>query len=445
MKKYFLLLLLASFSSFVIAQKIENAPYTRYGMGQVYNNTLSAYRGMGYTGLSNVDRYHINLVNPASYGILGTAGFEVGASAKYYTLTENGKSASQRGGGLDYIALGFPLKNPLNEIYENKKRSTHFGMGLSLSRHTATNYSVSGLDSLTDVGRFSRKYSGLGGTYKFTWGNGVNYKNFSFGIDLSYLFGGIENNRKIEFIDLASAFNTYLNRKSHISGFGINTGLLYFLKLNEKAVKDDNTPVKQIIFGLTFNPGSRFNTYKDELTYNIQTLGSTSNTDRDTISSVLDQAGKGRFGREIGLGITYQNGESTVLTAELKTNKWSSYFNEALGDVKNDLNDSYTMSVGGYHRPNYKSYTSFWKRAFLKYGFYYTKDPRVVLEKDVNSYGVTFGVGLPYVFQRKISHNDINFDIGRTGKGTAIQESYVKLNFGFTFNDDEWFIKRKYN
>jgi uncharacterized protein (UPF0333 family) len=447
MKKFFILFFLSSFAQFVSAQKAENSPYTRYGLGQLNNNTIVGYRGMGNTGIANVDKYHINLVNPAAYGILGTAAFEIGANAKFYTLSESekGNSATQRGGGLDYIALGFPLKNPLNEIYESKKKKTHFGMGFSLARHSTTNYNIAGRDSISNVGRFNRKYSGNGGTYKFTWGNAMNYKNFSFGADLSYIFGGIETNRDIEFLDLASSFNTYVNRKTHLSGLSINTGMIYLVKLNEKDVKENNAPSKQFIFGLTFNPGSKFKTYKDEYSYNRQQLGATNNEANDTISFVTDLEGKGRFGNQLGFGVTYQSGESTIITAEIKTNKWSSYFNDALGDKENDLNDAYTLALGGYHRPNYKSYTSFWKRAFFKYGAYYAKDPRVVLNKDVNTYGFTFGLGLPYVFQRKISHNDINFDIGKTGSGTAIEETYFKVNFGFTFNDDEWFIKRKYN
>ncbi|MBK8701482.1 MAG: hypothetical protein IPN29_18830 [Saprospiraceae bacterium] len=109
------------------------------------------------------------------------------------------------------------------------------------------------------------------------------------------------------------------------------------------------------------------------------------------------------------------------------------------------MGNSLHVSIGGFIRPNFKSYTSFWKRAFYKYGVYYREDARIILDKQPTTYGVTFGAGLPFVFQRRLSHANIGFDIGKKGSGTVIEENFFKINFGFTFNDDEWFIKRKYN
>jgi len=39
----------------------------------------------------------------------------------------------------------------------------------------------------------------------------------------------------------------------------------------------------------------------------------------------------------------------------------------------------------------------------------------------------------------------LGIDIGRSGMNTPIQENYFRFTLGFTFNDDEWFVKRKYN
>jgi len=54
-------------------------------------------------------------------------------------------------------------------------------------------------------------------------------------------------------------------------------------------------------------------------------------------------------------------------------------------------------------------------------------------------------MGLPFIFQRKVSHANLGIDIGRSGMNTSIQENYIRFTLGFTFNDDEWFVKRKYN
>ncbi len=444
MKKIFIILFLIPFS--ILAQKIENSPYTIYGLGELINPTTVAYRGMGYTGVANVDRYHFNLVNPAALGNLGTTAFEVGANARYVNQNDGKISSTNWGGGFDYAGIAFPLKNPLNEIYEKKKPKYHIGMGFSLSKFSRVNYNVSSIDSTqAEIGKYSKNYQGNGGMYKASWASGINYKNLSFGLDLHYLFGSSTNTRSIAFIDDLNSFSTQYDQTYSIGGVGINTGLLYNLKLNEVKAKDNpSIPLKQFVFGLTFNSGSKISTSRDEFSFNRQAVFG-SNEVTDTIANVVGVSGKGRIPSELGIGAMYQIGESSAFTIEYKRSAWSNYFNDGNGDKENELNNGSHFAIGGYFRPNFKSYTSIWKRSMFKYGFYLDKDPRVVQEKDINNMGVTFGIGIPFVFQRKISHTDISFDLGTRGTGTVIQEKYFKINFGFTFNDDEWFIKRKYN
>lgn len=443
MKKFFILFCLLPLS--LLGQKVENDPYSRYGLGDLSDQGLSAYRSMGHLSIANADRFHINLLNPASVALLGTAAYEVGASAKNATFQEGNTSANSWTGNLDYIALGFPLKNPINEAYETVRKKYKLGMAFGLNRYSRTAYNISSSDSLEGIGNFNRSYSGRGGTYKFHWSNGIAYKNFSFGIDLSYLFGNVSSSRELVFADLDNAFNSFYDRTYHISGFGLNAGALYHLQLNAKeAQANPSIPLKVLRFGFTLSPGFGFNTKKDETILTRQLIGTTTIV-TDTIVNDADKSGNGKMPLEIGAGIMYQLGEKSAFGADVKYAGWSSYYNEASGEAEGSLNNALTASVGGYFRPNFKSYTSFWKRAFYKYGAYYKKDPRVILGEQVSQYGVTFGAGLPFVFQRKLSHADIGIDIGKKGGGTIIEEKYFKINFGFTFNDDEWFIKRKYN
>jgi hypothetical protein len=107
------------------------------------------------------------------------------------------------------------------------------------------------------------------------------------------------------------------------------------------------------------------------------------------------------------------------------------------------------LSLGGYFRPDYKSYDNFFDRVFYRYGFYYENDPRIISDSEgnnqINAYGVTVGMGMPFVFQRKISHVNLGANFGVRGSGTPISEKFVKISMGVTFNDDEWFLKKKYN
>ena len=125
--------------------------------------------------------------------------------------------------------------------------------------------------------------------------------------------------------------------------------------------------------------------------------------------------------------------------------RFTNYFNEANGDKKGTLKNTQRVSVGGHFRPDYKSFDNFFKRVYYRYGVYYASDPRVIRGTQIETYGITFGLGLPFVFQRKASHMNLGFDLGMRGNNTPISEKFVKISLGVTFNDDEWFLKRKYN
>ena len=443
MKKIIVILLLI-IPAITYCQDAENSPYSRYGLGDFINPSYSGFRAMGNTSIAIQNRFHVNLGNPASIGELGTTSFEVATSAKKSTYTEGNNSIDQWSGNIDYLAIGFPLKNPINELYEAKRSKYKLGMAFGLNKFTRLSYNVVGTDSTANIGNITRSYNGNGGTYKFQWANAISTKNFSFGVSLGYLFGGIQRSRSIVFEDLEFAFDDMIDSEYHLKGLAVKTGLIYNLYLNEKQAADNpSIGLKKLSIGLTYDLPTRFSTSRESLERSVQTLINGAIVS-DTISNDT-VSGKGKIPGMLGLGVAFYNGEKAAYTAEVKIGNWSNYYNEATGETAGTLNNSLSVGLGGYYRPNYKSFTSFWKRAYYKYGFYYEKDPRVIVGEPLTKYGVTVGTTLPFVFQRKVAHADIGFDFGKSGTGTIIEEKYFKINFGFTFNDDDWFIKRKYN
>ena len=130
----------------------------------------------------------MNISNPASLARLREAAFEVGLYSEYNVLTDaTGQNERLKtwNGNLRYLSLGFPLKNPINEVLDQKKKKVRWGMNFTLLPYSNVNYNIQTLtkqsvgDTLTSV-NFSNQ--GSGGTYKVMWGNAVNIKNFSAGI-----------------------------------------------------------------------------------------------------------------------------------------------------------------------------------------------------------------------------------------------------------------------
>ncbi len=430
----------------IAAQTNGNSPYSRYGIGDLVDENFLHLRSMGSLGSSYVDGYQINIVNPASLASLRATAFDIGLSATRSTLKSGELSSTAWNGNLQYLSLAFPLSNPLNEILNQKKRPYDLGMSFTLMPNSTVGYNISSQDSIAGIGNVNRAFTGDGGSYKFMWGNAIKYKNFSFGLNLGYLFGNIEYDQTITLLDLPVAYQNLFSSKYSLNGFIWGVGGMYIKVLNQKNIDNKTTQEAKIVsFGVRLKNASSFNTSLTESKLGVQTPSSTSQF-IDTVSISVDQAGNGKLPLEVGFGASYYHGNKYMIGFDFSTANWSSYENDTDPTLaKNPLKNTMNVSLGGFFRPNYRSYNRYFKRVYYRYGLYYKTDPRVVAGEQINSYGATFGMGLPFIYQRKISHANIGFEIGKKGSGSVIEETFFKINLGFTFNDDEWFIKRKYN
>ncbi len=445
-KKFVFLIFIIALSFQLKAQNDGNSPFSRFGIGNISDDHFMHTASMGGNGSSYIDGFHINIVNPASYASLRNTAFDVGISAKRATLKSSNESFKSWSGNLRYISLAFPIFNPLNEILDRKKRKFNLGMSFTLKPHSSVSYNIESLDSLDGLGEVKRNYIGKGGSYKFLWGNSIKYKDFSFGINLGYLFGKIEYQRQVEFLDLDLPYNNVFSSAYNLRGFYWKIGMMYSLTLNKKALEEKETTAPKLInFGMTFKTKTNFNTNLTSSALAIQ-RPSVNTTLIDTGYYVKDQLGNGKLPMELGFGVSYYSSNKFLLAADISFTNWAGYTNDADDTLaKNPLSDTYRMSVGGFYRPNYKSYNRYYERVYYRYGFYYGTDPRVENGHQIKKYGLTLGFGLPYIYQRKISHANIGFEIGSMGANSSIKENFFKISLGFTFNDDAWFVKRKYN
>lgn len=429
----------------VVGQQNDNSPYSRFGIGELSDDNFSQTRFMGGLGASYIDVYSINIVNPASYAFLNATAFDVGAFAKTTQLKDNLHTSNIWTGNLDHLSLAFPLTNPINAVYDGVKRKYKLAMNITLKPNSNVNYNIANTDSTSVVKPVLRNYYGNGGSYKLLWGNAINYKRFSLGVNLGYLFGNMSYERNLFFGESEHAYNDYFSNDYSIKGFLWNGGLIYTDILNKAELeKNKIAPIKRISIGAHFNSSNSFSTLSNENHFLIQTI---SNSLRyvDTVSIVTDIQGKGKLPSQFGLGATYYGGEKYAIGINYSKTLWSEYFNQASGEGKGSLADVSRYAIGGYFRPDYKSYDNYFKRVYYRYGAYYTTNPKLIQNKSIDEYGLNMGLGLPFVFQRKVSTVNFGITAGVRGLKTVISEKFAKLSLSVTFNDDEWFLQRKYN
>ncbi len=403
---------------------------------------------MGGLGASYISPYQINVVNPASLGHLSATTFDIGVFGELSGLKDRSDEIYQNvwNGNLSYMSLAVPLQNKLNDILDRKERDVTVATAFTLMPYSNVGYNIATQDSTDNLGAFNRNFSGNGGSYQVLWSNGVKYKNLSFGINLGYLFGKIQNVRSLRFIDRPSSFQTIGEENIEISGFLYNVGLIYNHYFNRADYEEKKaTLLKTLSLGLYYNSRTNFNTSLSSREFGVSQSGSAGPI-LDTLTVNNDVVSQGKLPSELGVGATYYHGEKFALGVNYVATSWSDFSSDF---VNNPLNNTTKLSFGGFYRPNYKSVTSYFSRVYYRFGFHYETVPNEVLPENmgetVRDVGLNFGFGFPFFYQRKISHANLGLSLGLRGQGTAIEERYMRISFSFTFNDDEWFIKRKYN
>ncbi len=430
------------------AQPKDNAPYSRFGLGNFVNQYFASAAGMGGLSATYADPFHANILNPASFGHLTTTVFEVGVFGERTNLQSGDQSQTIWSGNLNYLSLGFPLQNTLNSILERKVKPLKWGMNIAMIPYTQIGYDVQieGVNPGNDTLDILTIYQGTGGTNRLIWSNGFKYGNLSGGFNLGFLFGKLERSRFSIYENLEATFDPRFIDDININGFIWNVGFQYRFLLNQKEL-DRNDGIgnrKSIVVGAYGNSKTGFSTTSNKLRIGINSRYGAQGF--DTLLNVQNVSENGKLPAEFTGGLMYEHQNKMRLGIEYSFGKWSEYVNEATGEGTSEgtpLSDSKRFSAGVEWIPNATSYNNYFKRIRYRAGFVYQDDPRLA---DLKNIGASIGFGLPLILPRQqTSFINIAFELGKFGISDSIEETYFRTTVGFTMNDNSWFFKRKFN
>lgn len=425
-----------------LIQPKNNSPYSRLGLGDLLDLPFAGPGGMAGLSAANQESFHINILNPAALAYLQSTAFEIGIYARYANLEGQNTSAGIWSGNLNYISLGFPIKNPINKVLDRDQTPFGWGMNFALLPYSLVGYNIETVDQDSNFGSVTNALKGTGGNYRLMWGNGVRYGSWALGINLGYQFGKITNSRQVTFDSLEVAYITDFLDEFSLSGFVWNVGAQYTIELD----KDDNekkvsATQRKIVFGIFGNSTTSFNTVSSQ--FNYRTNFNFSPVDLDTILNVDELRQTGQLPSEWTVGVMYDKLNKVKFGLEYSVANWSQYENEAKVE---SLVNSYRIAVGGQIIPDFISYNNYFKRVRYRFGAFYNTDPRTVDGAQLVEYGITFGAGFPIILpQRQTSFVNLAVELGQFGVDEALQENYIKMTLGFTLNDNTWFFKRKFN
>jgi hypothetical protein len=423
-----------------LIQPKANSPYSRFGLGDMAPQYFVASAGMGGMGAAYYDPFHLNTINPASLGWLQVTAFEMGLNAKYARLRSDEGRSGIWSGNLNYLALGFPLKNPINQALERNKNKFGWGMSVALQPFSNVGYNIETQGTTPEFGTTNISLKGSGGTYRFKWGNGLRYGGLSAGIQLNALFGKITNARRIGLDSIALlAYSTELRDEIAISGAQWTAGIQYTAFFSPKN-RRNTAGSTSLTLGAYLNNSASINTFTSRFYYR-DNVALTSSIDTVLFESETRQ--NGQLPREAGLGLSFDKLDKLKIIADYSATAWSQYQNAARPET---LLNSWRFSLGSEWIPDITSYNNYFRRIRYRAGMFYGTDPRSFNGQQIREIGISLGAGFPIILPRQTtSFVNAALAAGTFGVKNDLQEAFVQISLGFTLDDNSWFFKRKFN
>ena len=398
------------------AQLGTSSPYSRFGLGDLQGNAFPVYNalGGGVTALSSSNS--VNPSNPASYTSFRANSFLFSTGGLHNTTQIQNSTDKQvvNNSAFSHLTIAFPISSKL-------------GASFGMLPYSNIGYTLNARDSVVNADMI---YTGDGGLSKVYFGGAYEpFKGFSLGINASYLFGGLNRRKKLDYDD-ESFFDSRSNSSINLKEYYYELGLLYKKELANE---------KELSFGLTANNNS---TLRAKRTNIVETISGHYEIVKDTSSNVVER-GEVTLPNYISTGLMYRDGEKWLLIADYSMQNWADY--TLLGE-SDDLSNSMRLSGGLQYTPEFNSVTKYYKRMQYRLGAAYSNTPLTLndTQLQLKEMSVSFGFGIPVKKSR--TKYDVSFTLGQRGTtdNSLIKEQFVKFGLSVSY-DGIWFVKRKYD
>jgi hypothetical protein len=397
------------------------SPYSRFGLGDLHSYNFGRTFAMGGASLASRNSQQINVANPASYTAVDTLAFlfEFGMNGKFANYQNDITSMNANDVNFRYFAMNFQVKNWL-------------ATSIGLTPYSDVGYDVTITEDVENVGEVRSFYYGEGSLSRAYFGLALEpVKNISVGANLNYMFGSLNRNAEIAFINASDFYSIQKYEKIRVRDFGLNFGLQATVPL-----KNDQS----ITFAAVLENKPEYTSFYSDITQKNLTSGNSS--DLDTLNFQDEEKSLIRFPLSYGAGISYVKNNQLEINLDYYRQNWSeAIFFDSNNPVLTDLDK---FALGAEWIPDKFSIRSYLNRIAYRAGLKYEKTYLMLNNQQINDFGISFGVGLPVY--RSNSTINVAAEIGRRGtkKSNLVVENYAKLNISVNLYD-LWFIKRRFD
>ena len=402
------------FSITASAQLGTSSPYSRFGLGDLQGNVFPAYNalGGGVTALSSTNS--VNPSNPASYTSFRPNSFLFSTGGLHKTTKIQNSTDKQvaNNSAFSHLTIAFPINRKL-------------GASIGMLPYSNIGYMLSARDNDANADMI---YSGDGGVSKVYFGGAYEpFKGFSVGMNASYLFGGLNRRKKLDYDD-ESFFDSRSNSSINLKGYYYELGVIYKKELANE---------KKLSFGLTANNNSNLRAKRTNI---VETISGANEIVKDTANSGVEW-GEVNLPKYMSAGLAYRDGKKWLLIADYSMQNWADY--TLLGE-SDDLSNSTRLSGGLQYTPEFNSVTKYYKRMQYRLGAAYSNTPLTLNDTQLKEMSVSFGFGIPVKKSR--TKYDVSLTLGQRGTtdNNLIKEQFLRFGLSVSY-DGIWFVKRKYD
>lgn len=381
--------------------QIENSVYSMLGVGQLSDNSFGINRALGGTGIAFQSGSSINYLNPASY--LGIATSSHFLEAGLYGMYTNSKSSSITQNdseiNFDYLSVAFYF-------------SEWWAASLGLTPFSYVDYQINSTDDIEgELVTLDKYYEGSGGLNRLYFGNSFQiFDGLAVGLNLAYIVGPITKTETANSTDTFSGYQ--LSHELTASSFYVDYGLQYTLTDNDMSYT----------LGAIYGAGQKLNT-SDNLEFTYDESTSSLSQEDDEVLRIPEKFG-------VGLAIADKNHYRIGLDYE-----WGNWSNINFSNENLNTRNSNRYSLGIEYNPKEERKSGgMFNSLIYRLGANYKESYLEIKNTRLNSYGLSFGLGIPYDDSSIIN---LSLEYGKEGTtdNGLILNNYLKFYASITLHE----------
>ena len=416
MKKSYILIVIALVSCELFAS--GGSVYTRFGLGDIYNNRFARRMGFGGLGASVADAHYIGIYNPAGWYKLGVTRFETGLNVAGIKVRDRTGSSDFSDVSFSGFAFGFPIDSeygisivgglmPYSKVsYDIRQNTNKLIPGIDTINYNANYYGNGGLSSVF-----------IGSSYKLPF-------DFIIGASFSYYFGKIEYNSESDFPDGSVYQDAYYQRKYSYHGIGTTLGIISSDFSNLFGMES----IKDLRLGLVL-------TYLPKL-HTDTTLLSTSVIGSNSIENGITET---KIPIKVGFGVSFIYDEDYLFLIDYLYQPWKNYeYNNANSRYLRDLQK---VSVGFEYENSNPRFDSFWEQIKYRCGLSYEETQYRINGVGIDQYSAFAGITLPVTNMNSIDIG-LQYSIRGQTKLNLEKDNYFGASVSISLGE-LWFIRQE--